>query len=404
MEKLSEEMSRNYVSHPAFKFDGVSLSFSSEAIEQFNQRYLAAKAIGVTVKENTWACLRQELLDTLSRVFLSVSSQCQNESENTFINELARECSRALEAELQWYRKPRARNLLDFADEKARKDAVEFQSFRHLFGTLSPRGLKELSYLAERELSNLRANVDSGRLKREDLSISSGATQNAIRKALNREFKTTGVFDLLGSYTGRQMLVTGVALELSVPQSGWWLNAIEGLSRPPSTLYAHLDESVQHPKAIIYLSDVGEKNGPTSCYPAVYEALQLTPLQELIGRVVGNVGNSAESPLKNVYAKKYHHAMSSALFRRHFMRLPPSLRFNSHFGWDVIPGGDLEAVLLKSERKLIGPAGTFIAFDGGKLLHRGGLMEEGERVALQVVFSDVSTIDRAKAIAKRIFT
>ncbi len=404
MEKLSEKMSRNYVSHPAFKFDGVCLSFSSQEIEQFNYRYLGVKAIGATVKANTWARLRQELLDTLSRVFLSVSSQCQNEHESMFINELAGECSRALEDELQWYRKPRARNLMDFSDAGVCRDAVEFQSIRHLFGTLSPSGLEELRCLAERELSNLRANVDSGRLKREDLSISSGTTQNAIRKALNREFKATGVFDLLGSYTGRQMLVTGVALELSVPQSGWWQNVIEGLSRPPSTLYAHLDESVKHPKAIIYLSDVGEKNGPTSCYPGIYEALQLTPLQELIGRVVGNVGNSAESPLKDAYAKKYHQVMSSELFRRHFMRLPPSLRFNSHFGWDVIPDGELEALLLKSERKMIGPAGTFIAFDGGKLLHRGGLMEEGERVALQVVFSDVSTMDRAKAIAKRMFT
>jgi hypothetical protein len=305
---------------------------------------------------------------------------------------------------LPWCRKSIARNLLDFADAEECKAAVEFHERRHIIGKLSRKGLMELSDLAGRELGKLRANADAGRLKREDLSISTGATQNAIRKALDREFKATGVLNLLGSYTGLRMVVTGVALELSVPQSGWWKNTVEGLSRPPATLYAHLDESTRHPKAIIYLTDVGEKNGPTSCYPAVYEALQLNPLQELIGRVVGNVGNNAESPLNNAYFKKYHQTMSSELFRRHFMRLPTSLRFNSHFGWDVIPGGDLEALLLKSERKMIGPAGTFIAFDGGKLLHRGGLMEEGERVALQVVFGDVSRVDRAKAIAKRIFT
>ena len=36
--------------------------------------------------------------------------------------------------------------------------------------------------------------------------------------------------------------------------------------------------------------------------------------------------------------------------------------------------------------------GTFIVFDGAKLLHRGGLLEEGIRVVLQVVFIKNPTI------------
>ncbi len=379
------------------------MCFSSEAIEQFNDRYIAAKAIGVTVKANTWARLCEDLVKALEYVFFSVTQQCQNEAERTFIHELTFECIRALTGELQWYRKPRSPSLVDLAGAEGCKDAVELQVMRHFFGKLSPRGLVELGSLAERELGTLRANAIAGRLKREDLSLNSGITPSAIGKVLNREFKTSGVFDVLASYTGRKMLVTGVALELSVPQSGWWQNALDGLNRSPDTLYAHFDESIASPKAIIYLSDVGEKNGPTSCYPGVYEALQLSPLQELVGRVVGNIGNSEKSTLKNAYAKKYHQAMSSELFRRHFMRLPADLRFNSHFGWDVVPGEELERDLLKVEKKMIGPAGTFIAFDGGKLLHRGGLMEEGERVALQVIFGDVSSTERVKTLAKRIF-
>jgi len=31
-------------------------------------------------------------------------------------------------------------------------------------------------------------------------------------------------------------------------------------------------------------------------------------------------------------------------------------------------------------------------------------MEEGERVALQVIFGDVTSMERVKAIAKRMFT
>jgi hypothetical protein len=230
-------------------------------------------------------------------------------------------------------------------------------------------------------------------------------TEKVIRERLNKEFKTTGVLEVLGSYTGRKMLVAGLALELSVPQLGWWANVFDCLGEPPRTLYAHLDESIAFPKAIVYLSDVDNENGPTSCYPHVYDHLQLNPLQELVGRVIGtgSIGAASSSKLKVLYARTYHQAMSAELFRRHFMRLPASMRFNSHFGWDLIYGSELEGLLLRSERKMIGPSGKFIVFDGSKLVHRGGLIQHGERIALQVVFGDSSDIGRLRGIAKRLF-
>ena len=86
------------------------------------------------------------------------------------------------------------------------------------------------------------------------------------------------------------------------------------------------------------------------------------------------------------------------------MRLPESLRFNSHMGWDIFPGCELEAQLVALEKKMIGPAGTFIVFDGARLLHRGGLMEQGERVALQVIFSDLTFTERVVSKMKRILS
>jgi hypothetical protein len=74
--------------------------------------------------------------------------------------------------------------------------------------------------------------------------------------------------------------------------------------------------------------------------------------------------------------------------RRHFMRLPPELRFNSHFGWDVLPGGALEASLVEAERVMLGPPGTFTIFDGAHLLHRGGMVQQQPRIALQAVLFD----------------
>lgn len=86
------------------------------------------------------------------------------------------------------------------------------------------------------------------------------------------------------------------------------------------------------------------------------------------------------------------------------MRLPECLRFNSHMGWDVMPESSLEKALVGMERKMLGPAGTFIAFDGARLLHRGGLMQDGERLALQVIFSDKTLGERLVGKVKRILS
>jgi hypothetical protein len=68
------------------------------------------------------------------------------------------------------------------------------------------------------------------------------------------------------------------------------------------------------------------------------------------------------------------------------MLLPESLRFNSHFGWDILAESELESVIADREEVMLGGPGKFVVFDGSRLLHRGGLIEEGERLVLQVIF------------------
>jgi hypothetical protein len=274
------------------------------------------------------------------------------------------------------------------------------QAQNHYFGCLPNAAVGEINDLAQADLARFRANAAAGRMTREDLSINEGKTVSAIVKILNREFGTLGVLDIVSAYNGHKTKVGGLALELSVPTSTWWRNTISDLSRPPHTMYAHLDEAIAVPKSIVYLTDVSEKNGPTGCYPGAYESLRLNPLQEIIGRVVGIVGSKLGSPLKDYYGKQYHQSVNAENFRRHLMRLPESLRFNSHMGWDVLPDSDLESHLANVEQKMTGPAGTFIVFDGARLLHRGGLIEQGERIALQVVFSKPTSI--AQRITNRI--
>lgn len=401
---LKTLMESSYREHPAFSFRVPSWDAPVEKLAVFNETYAAARNFGSTLGATSRVALRQDLLQALDGVFESFQAQSTDEYEKRFLLELRSACIRLLDEELAWYvRRPQA-GFVNLTDERARQDAVRMERDRHYFGRLPRAAVAELRALAERELGQFRANAAAGRLKREDLSVNSGSTVRAIRNVLNREFKALGVLDAVSAYTGRKTRVIGLALELSVPQATWWKNAIAGLERPPRTLYAHLDETISCPKSIVYLSDVTEQNGPTGCFPGAYEAMQLNPLQEMIGRVVGTVGTRPDSPLKDYYAKQYHQSVNSENFRRHFMRLPECLRFNSHMGWDVLPGSELEHQLAERERKMTGPAGTFIAFDGACLLHRGGLMEQGERVALQVIFSDLTFMERAVGKVKRMLS
>ena len=124
--------------------------------------------------------------------------------------------------------------------------------------------------------------------------------------------------------------------------------------------YAHIDESITKPKAIIYLNDVDNNNGPTSCYPGLLEKLKISPIQEVIGRVIGHIGSSPNSVLRNYYNRESSFISSSKEFRRHFMRLPSQIRFNSHIGWDILPESNLESAFISSEKRITGKAGTFI--------------------------------------------
>jgi hypothetical protein len=404
MQDLKTSMQQNYLEHQAFSFGDSCYEVPVEKLATFNDTYKALRDYGATLSTVSKATLRQDLLQALEGVFTSFKLQVADEYEAYFLHELKSSCLRLLDEEIVWYVKPLRSGFVDLAKKQARQDSIRMQRDRYFFGCLPQKAVAELRNLAERELGQLRANAAAGRLKREDLSVNSGPTVRKICTLLNREFKDIGVLDALSAYTGRKIRVIGLALELSMPQATWWNNAITGLDIPPRTLYAHLDETISIPKSIVYLSDVSEKNGPTSCYPGAYEAMQLNPLQEIIGRIIGTVGKSANSRLKEYYAKSYHQSVNSEKFRRHFMRLPDYLRFNSHMGWDVLPGSELEAQLVAVESKMYGPAGTFIAFDGARLLHRGGLMQEGERVALQVIFSDTTFFDRAVRKVKRILS
>lgn len=399
------DLRENYRLHPSFSGihpwelkDHTDLEVFNSAYEFLRSGYSSNNL--VSYESNLSQCF-----DSVSKIFTSLKAQTVDNSEFEFLSELELEVKRLLAEEIAFYtKKPSVFESFQmwFSFKSTNKSA--FLKERFIFGKISSQVVDKINILGANFLTQFRTRVKEGKLTREDLSFGSCVEANKISKILDNEFEKLGINSLISAYSGRPMHVGGVGYELSVPQAEWWKSQISGIDVAPKTLYAHFDESICVPKAIVYLSDVTEVNGPTGCYPRAYEDLELNPLMEIIGRVIGNVGNKIHSPLHDKYKKTYHQSATSPLFRDHFMRLPEELRFNSHFGWDVMPGSHFEESLALREKRLVGPAGSFIAFDGSKLLHRGGLVQQGDRIALQVIFvGKLSFLSRVINKLKRIF-
>jgi hypothetical protein len=385
----------NYRIHPSFHFGQASWDLPMAAFQAFNSAYGAAKEMGYLMSASSFNAVRRTCESALRDVFDAFRKQCADDHEKQFVNELDSQCERILAVELDWYGKKRSQVHSHLKNRQTWDNALRLYSLRHYFGQLPAAAVGEIQVAAAEDVVRFRANAAAGKLTREDLSVNTGPAVAKIRGVLNKEFRALGVLETLSAYTGRKMRVVGMALELSVPQATWWRNVVPGISRAPDTLYAHLDESIHCPKSIVYLSDVMAENGPTSVYPSLYEKMELNPLQEMIGRVVIYIGNDRHSALYEYYGRKYHQSGNSENYRRHFMRLPEAVRFHSHMGWDVAPDTPLEREMANCEKRMIGPAGTFVVFDGGRLMHRGGLVQSGERIALQVIFSEPNLTRRA---------
>jgi hypothetical protein len=372
---LRNLVAKNYESHPSFATSEVgSWIVTDELIKEFNSVYQDSRQPLTTAEFS-------QVLKSLERVFSELESQTKDREALRFLLELHSLCVSFIRQEYAFRKRLKLNPSSGIRSTKTK--ALLQENF--YFGNLSPKATARIQEIITPLIDEFRKRAGEGKLDRSDLSQDSGLQNWRIGSILDKEFKKQGVFGVLKEAFGIRYRYTGMAIELSGAGSTWWKDAL-GQETPPATMYAHLDETVYAPKSIVYLSEVSEENGPTSCYPAVYASFNNSALQDIIGRVVGGVGSAVDSPLRDYYGLNSQKLLASASFRRHFMMLPRELRFNSHFGWDVVPGSELEAKMKSKELVMTGPPGKFIVFDGSQLLHRGGLIEAGERIALQVVF------------------
>jgi hypothetical protein len=135
------------------------------------------------------------------------------------------------------------------------------------------------------------------------------------------------------------------------------------------TNYMHIDRAYGSLKCIIYLNEVGECNGPF-CYVLGSNRLKLGFCGGLIRRAVDRAGLAA----------------CDRDTRRTFMALPQALRKKGEFGSDLLDDSENSQRLLQAEFRFTSKWGNVAVFDNLGI-HRGALVEEGQRIALFAVLA-----------------
>ena len=332
----------------------------------------------------------KKIRSNCSNIFSDLIKQSQDKNFIFFLNELSKKIDKYIE------------DLTEYAlslDESLKKNKSKLSENQHYFGKLNEKLIDEILHQSKEHLKRFRENIKNNKTSRDDLSVNTGSDIKIIAKKINSEFKKLGILKDVSNYMKKNYEVTGIALEMSTPNSTWWKKK-EIKKKIPKTLYAHLDESPIYPKSICYLTNVSEDNGPTSFYPNIYKNLKLNFLQDIVGRVIDTVGRKG-SPLFDVYNQNVEQKLECDVFKSHLSKLPNELKFYSHFGWYVEPDSKIENQMVNDEIRLTGKKGTFVVFDGAKVIHRGGLLKTGERIVLQIVFGPKKNF--IQKVIKKIF-
>jgi hypothetical protein len=186
---------------------------------------------------------------------------------------------------------------------------------------------------------------------------------------VNTIFAEAGVFDAARDYIGRNVSLVDVNPQINDPSDTFWLDIFpdeEGQPLPKAA-YFHRDASGGDLKVIFYCSDVGPNNGPFT-YAIGSNRMSISKMDDLLREANDHSGLSATTPE----------------LRRKFASLPMKLRRKGAFGNDLPDDTPLAKAIEQASWEVTAPKGTIVVFDT-KGIHRGGMVEQGERRVITCV-------------------
>lgn len=283
----------------------------------------------------------------------------------------------ALEAEQRRQRMRPEFTPSDFASKAAEHIAVE--GFHQFY--MPDKWLKPLQQFMKEDVDELRAKfaTASGHL----LIKESGE----LPQAIVRDFcQKCGVFESLSTVFGREFNRVGFSLHVSHPGDRWF-NAFSDVGLPVShTADMHYDEAYDVPKAMIYLNDVTEDQGPFTLIPKSDQWDDLGSWLNYKKELAISMAKHRIEVLKEERGSGNASLFRSRELRRLYASLPDGLRGSVKPGDLILNDTPMSRDLLAVEKRITGPAGCLALFCGSHTIHRGGICNSGERWALQVCF------------------
>lgn len=198
--------------------------------------------------------------------------------------------------------------------------------------------------------------------------------------------KAVGFMDGLAMYYGHQMVPMYCTLVHSYPGEEWFRGCYDDVGmKTADCAYMHYDHSDDVPKALMYISNVTDKNGPFCVVPGS-NGWHKSHVQGLFFKFLDQVGGPLarkNTPQHDVYHRPL---LKDKTFRGEFFKLPRAFQGSSHFGDDVVDNTSLSKFLLSRELRLTSDIANCMLFSGHTTIHRGGIVDEGERWVFQLGF------------------
>jgi hypothetical protein len=221
---------------------------------------------------------------------------------------------------------------------------------------------------------------------------------------VKRAAEKLGLRKLAESYIGKPMEFHYAALDHAHDGQDWYQSCYgdKGINTA-KTVYMHFDADCDIIKAMLYLKDVEDRDGPFSFVTGSHH-WERPRFATAVQRGFDAASNE-EFPLTedrlDYLSGYYRPRFKLAEYRRNHLSLPAALRGSTHFGDDLLDGSHLSSALLEQEHVFTGPAGTVVMFDGSHGIHRGGQTKEGSRWAVQIAFR-VSDNKARRSVNRRI--
>jgi hypothetical protein len=190
----------------------------------------------------------------------------------------------------------------------------------------------------------------------------------------------------ISAFAGYPLGLVGYSLNYSHPDEVWFKHSYDDLGIvAPSTVQMHFDLDNLSAKSMLYLNDVGNDNGPFSYVP---ETRRMIASRSQTSFFKYLDYSSEEFASKLAPTNPYRPLISTPALRHYFANLPSELQGSAAPGDDVINGTPLEKALSDAEECVTSDVGDLALFAGGEILHRGGVVKNGERWALQMIYKE----------------